>query len=576
MLQLCTRAVSCDATALHVDDFESSQGDDCSVTACSYGVREWAHSSQLSVKDVYDAENETLTASVQVQESCAQPCSFGYASFADLVRTRVRHLMTLRGHLASIHWRIVRGNRAYEKHLTPQHGDAASAKSVRVIEPGLGNYLATFKSSSGKKESCTVLNGSSDALSVHIGLTPVDCFDTIVFVNELCMPDEHKIPVHILGTLAEQLSKYQQQQLKYDDLAYSMVYVFDCTANEELSGMHTQLSGGDEMYRSTITFDYQSLDEGQNFLGHRGSYKQPQHRSRSISAPHVHALHTCETAILTEGDSAFNCVLSSMSSDLRQTHSVIALCGMPKNLADSRTSNDSTLNDIHTLLELDCKEPRYRNILLVTDRDMHGMHMKGLLLLFFLQRAPHLLTGYVQDIIAPIITATLYGEQKSFFTMQEYQETSKTCGTVSAVKYNKGIASLTANEGKDHLFSSTRKHRILFAQSEEDSDALKRTFGGQSKSSCSIIGQTDELPPMKDDFFQNEYVRVADFAVQELGRSFVEQRRRRIISLLNALRQAQRNVLQGALWYTWDHTAKVKRLASYVAQSTRVSTVKTT
>jgi hypothetical protein len=188
--------------------------------------------------------------------------------------------------------------------------------------------------------------------------------------------------------------------------------------------------------------------------------------------------------------------------------------------------------------------------------------------LFAEKRAPHLLTGYVQDIIAPIITATLDGEQKSFFTMQEYQETSKTCGSVSAMKYNKGIAPLTANEGKDHLFSSTRKHRILFAQSEEDSDALKRTFGGQSKRSCSIIGQTDELPPMKHDFFQNEYVRIADFAVQEVGRSFVEQRRRRSIFLLNALRQAQRKVMQGALWYTWDHTANVKRIASYVAQST--------
>lgn len=110
--------------------------------------------------------------------------------------------------------------------------------------------------------------------------------------------------------------------------------------------------------------------------------------------------------------------------------------------------------------------------------------------------------------------------RRAFFTIQEYQETSKTCGNVSAVKYNKGIASLIANEGKDHLFPSTRKHRILLAQSDEDGDALKRTFGGQSKRSYSIIGQADELPPMKDDFFQNEYDLVADFAVQELGRSF--------------------------------------------------------
>lgn len=109
---------------------------------------------------------------MQLQESCAQPCSVGYASFANLVRTRVWHLMALHGHLVSIRWRRVRGNRAYEKHLTPQHGNAASAESRRVIEPGLGNYLATFKSSSGKKKRCTMLNGSSDALSVNIGLTP--------------------------------------------------------------------------------------------------------------------------------------------------------------------------------------------------------------------------------------------------------------------------------------------------------------------------------------------------------------------------------------------------------------------
>lgn len=56
-----------------------------------------------------------------------------------------------------------------------------------------------------------------------------------------------------------------------------------------------------------------------------------------VTARHVHSILSGSgcTAICTKGESAFSLVMSMMSEEMRRTHGVFALCGMPKDIADA-------------------------------------------------------------------------------------------------------------------------------------------------------------------------------------------------------------------------------------------------
>ena len=126
-----------------------------------------------------------------------------------------------------------------------------------------------------------------------------------------------------------------------------------------------------------------------------------------------------------------------------------------------------------------------------------------------------------------------------------YQEKSKHCTSISSVKYNQGIASLSADEGNTYLFSEESKRRVLLLRSKEDSDALLRAFRGDSTAGSSIISQAEKLLEMNDAYFDSKSLSIAGYVLEKLGRSFVEQRKRRSISLLDGLRHAQRKALRG-------------------------------
>jgi len=71
----------------------------------------------------------------------------------------------------------------------------------------------------------------------------------------------------------------------------------------------------------------------------------------------------------------------------------------------------------------DVNELRYGSIMIMTDQDHDGPHIKGLIINFIHHFWPSLLKirGFLREFITPIIKASKGRDSKSFFTLADYQ-----------------------------------------------------------------------------------------------------------------------------------------------------------
>ena len=107
---------------------------------------------------------------------------------------------------------------------------------------------------------------------------------------------------------------------------------------------------------------------------------------------------------------------------------------------------------------------RYGRLLIMTDQDHDGSHIKGLLINFIHHFWPSLLKidGFVSEFVTPIIKATKGAEILNFFTIPEFEIWSEEVNLKSyKIKYYKGLGTSTAKEAKEY-FSRIQDHIIKF------------------------------------------------------------------------------------------------------------------
>jgi DNA topoisomerase-2 len=180
------------------------------------------------------------------------------------------------------------------------------------------------------------------------------------------------------------------------------------------------------------------------------------------------------TLILTEGDSAKSLAISGLSVVGRDRFGVFPLRGKLLNVRDasaSQITGNAEINNIKQILGLqhgkvytDTKSLRYGHLMVMTDQDHDGSHIKGLIMNFLHHFYPSLLKlpGFLIEFITPIIKATKGKESISFFTMPEYENWRESTNTKGwKIKYYKGLGTSTAAEAKDY-FANIRSHRKEF------------------------------------------------------------------------------------------------------------------
>jgi topoisomerase-4 subunit B len=155
------------------------------------------------------------------------------------------------------------------------------------------------------------------------------------------------------------------------------------------------------------------------------------------------------TIFLTEGQSATGSMVSSRDV---MTQAIFSLRGKPENMhARKRTAiykNEELYNMMMALgIENDIAGLRYARIVLATDADYDGFHIRNLLLTFFLTFFEELVTqGRVFILETPIFRARTKKETRYCYSARERDEAVKELGTSTEVTRFKGLGEISPNE----------------------------------------------------------------------------------------------------------------------------------
>ncbi len=155
------------------------------------------------------------------------------------------------------------------------------------------------------------------------------------------------------------------------------------------------------------------------------------------------------TIFITEGDSAAGSLVSSRDV---MTQAIFALRGKPENMyGKKRTAiykNEELYNMMMALgIENDVSGLRYGRIVIATDADFDGFHIRNLLLTFFLSFFEELVTGgRVYILETPLFRVRTKNESRYCYSEKERDAVVKELGSQSEVTRFKGLGEISPKE----------------------------------------------------------------------------------------------------------------------------------
>eukprot|EP00924_Labyrinthula_sp_SR-Ha-C_P006810 augustus_masked-scaffold_8-processed-gene-1.4-mRNA-1 protein AED:0.09 eAED:0.09 QI:0/-1/0/1/-1/1/1/0/1582 len=306
------------------------------------------------------------------------------------------------------------------------------------------------------------------------------------------------------------------------------------------------------------------------------------------------------TLILTEGDSAKTLAVAGLADIGRDYYGVFPLRGKLLNVRDAthaqilknkEIQNICKIVGLHPGQDIDAdifrsssagkrSQPlRYGHIMIMTDQDHDGSHIKGLLFNFIHKYWPKLMIkkDFIQVFITPIIKALYNGEGKKkkkddlvFYTVPEYEEWKSSNSTSQYhIKYYKGLGTSTSKEAKEYFNNLSRnKINMNWGQGQETTVALEKAFSKR---------QVEKRKQWLADFipgttmnFNTQAIEYKTFVDKELILFSMADNARSIPHVMDGLKPSQRKVLFGCFkkdLYGKRKEMKVASLSGYVADN---------
>lgn len=220
------------------------------------------------------------------------------------------------------------------------------------------------------------------------------------------------------------------------------------------------------------------------------------------------------------------------------------------------------------------KTLNYGRLMIMTDQDVDGAHIRGLIINFIDSLFPSLLDrNFILSMQTPIVRMFFKSSQLLFYNIKDYKKakdlhTKKS--TKFDIKYYKGLG--TSNDKE--IAETFGKKLILYNKTDKSCETINKAF--HSKLTDERKEWMREYDPEKEPEKEkiNDVltgISFEDFIDHELIEFSIDDCKRNIPNLMDGLKESQRKVLYACFLKNlkWNSkTLKVAQLAGYVSEKT--------
>ena len=186
------------------------------------------------------------------------------------------------------------------------------------------------------------------------------------------------------------------------------------------------------------------------------------------------------TLFITEGDSASGSITKSRDA---QTQAVFSLRGKPLNcygLTKKIVYENEEFNLLQAALNIDesIENLRYNNIVIATDADVDGMHIRLLMLTFFLQFYPDVVRGgHLYILQTPLFRVRNKKETRYCYSDEERVDAIKSLGAHPEITRFKGLGEISPDEFSYFIGPNMRLEPIILRHDMTIPELLKYYMG---------------------------------------------------------------------------------------------------
>jgi DNA topoisomerase-2 len=285
------------------------------------------------------------------------------------------------------------------------------------------------------------------------------------------------------------------------------------------------------------------------------------------------------TLIVTEGDSAKTLAVAGLSVVGRDHYGVFPLRGKCKNVRDAsvaQLTGNQEFNDLKKILGLqqgkdykDVSELRYGRLMIMTDADNDGSHIKGLILNMIDYFWPSLLKlGFVVSMVTPIIKATRGNQTKSFYTDSKFRTWYGNGQPGWHIKYYKGLGTSTSKEAREY-FKQIEDLTVKFDTDVMSDKSITLAFDkkkADDRKTWLLESTAKDPKELEVPYGSVKQLNITDFVHKDLVNFSLADLKRSIAHVCDGLKPSQRKVMYSCFQKNLTAEMKVAQLAAFVAE----------
>jgi DNA topoisomerase-2 len=282
------------------------------------------------------------------------------------------------------------------------------------------------------------------------------------------------------------------------------------------------------------------------------------------------------TLILTEGDSSKTMAMAGIDEVGRDRYGVFPLKGKILNVKDcniKKIIENEEITNLKKIIGLESdkvykgvEDLRYGHIMIMTDQDTDGFHIRGLLFNLFQTMWPSLYkqNGFLMSMLTPIVKVKKGTQSIEFYNLTDYVnwKDAHQNGQGWHIKYYKGLGTSNSDEAR-HYFKDLKTIKYTYDEEESDASidlAFNKKRADDRKEWLSKYDKENVL-----DYTEKE-VKFQDFIGKELIHFSNYDVQRSIPSLCDGFKISQRKILFSCFKRDWSKECKVAQLSAYVSE----------